>query len=98
MTIGGVLVLSVFHFGSFLTDPKNANAAMRVAGDEPSATTKVSSVSVDSRSLRQRLDDAPGLNDDLSPRSSQSRSIRGILFDTKWSEIRAIANQGRSRR
>ena len=98
ITIGGVLVLSVLHFGSFLTDPKNANAAKRVVGDEQSATTKVASESVDGRSLRQRLDDAPGINVDLSSRSTHSRSLRGILFDTKWSEIRAIADQGRSRR
>lgn len=92
ITIGGVLVLSVFHFGSFLTDPKNVDAVARVANDEKSATSKVNSASVDGRSLRQRLDQAPGINDALSTRSSKSRSIRAVLFETDWSEIMAVAN------
>ena len=98
ITIGGVLVLSVVHFGSLLRDPKNVDAVKSVAADRESAATKVSSESVDNRSLRQRLDEAPGLNTELSVRSSHSRSFRAILFDTKWSEIRAVVDQGRDRR
>ena len=97
VTIGGVLGLSAFHFGIFLKDPKNVDAAKRVAEDRASATTRFSSEGVNGRSLRQRLDEAPDLNAELSVRSTHSRSFRAILFDTKWSEIRAIADQGRGR-
>ena len=99
VTIGGVLALSAFHFGIFLKDPRNVEAAKRVAEDRESATTKFAAEGVNGRSLRQRLNEAPGIDDALSARSSHSHSIRTVLFDTKWSEIMAVANadQGRGR-
>ena len=89
MTIGGVIVLAVFHFGIHLKDPANLEAAKRVATDRESAATRVSSEGVNGRSLRQRLDDAPGINDRLSSRRVGSLGVWTILFDTKWSELRS---------
>jgi hypothetical protein len=40
-TIGIVLAISIFHFGSFLKDPRNRGAAKNVVEDGPSATTQV---------------------------------------------------------
>ena len=41
ITIGGVLGLSIFHFGFHLKDPKNMAAAKSVAEGRESATTKM---------------------------------------------------------
>ena len=68
ITIGGVLALSIFHFGHHLKDPENMAAAKTVAKDLDSAATAVSSEGVNGRSLRQRLDEAPKLNQRLSHR------------------------------
>ena len=68
VTIGGMLGLIFVHFGAHLKDPKNREATKRVAADGESASTKVSSDGVDGRSLRQRLDDAPGINERLGGR------------------------------
>ena len=88
ITIGGVLALSVFHFAFYLKDPNNMAAAKSVAEDRESATTKVSSEGVNGRSLRQRLDDAPGLTDRLSRRYVASLGIDDLL-NSRWSFIRA---------
>ena len=89
ITIGGVLGLAILHFGFHLKDPKNLEAAKTVAADQESAATAVSSEGVEGRSLRQRLDDAPALNERLSSRPAGSISIWGALFDTKYSDLRA---------
>ena len=95
VTIGGVLGLAVFHFGFHLKDPKNLAAAKSVAQDRESATTAVSSEGVNGRSLRQRLDDAPTLNDRLGNRPVGSW---GALFDTNWSTLRAAFKGERTSR
>lgn len=89
VTIGGVLAISILHFGVYLKDPKNVDAFASVAKDRESATTKLSGEGVNGRSLRQRLDEAPTVNDRLSARPASS-SMVGLLFDTRWSEIRAV--------
>ena len=89
VTIGGVLGLSIFHFGVHLRDPKNLEAAKHVAADRASAVTRVSSASVNGRSLRQRLDEAPSLNDRLSSRRVGSVGLRSLIFDLKWSALRS---------
>ena len=83
MTIGGILGLSIFHFGFHLKDPKNMEATKRVTADRESATTEVSAEGVGGRSLRQRLDEAPSINDRLSKRPTGTSSAWGVLFDTK---------------
>ncbi len=88
-TIGGVLGLSVFHFGVHLRDPKNLEAAKQVAADQASAVTRVSSESVNGRSLRQRLDEAPALNERLGNRRMGSVGLRSLLFEMKWSALRS---------
>lgn len=90
ITIGGVLGLAIFHFGFQLKDEKNKAAAKQVATDRESATTAVSSDGTGGRSLRQRLDDAPSVNDRLSDRRTRSKSELDVLFDTKWSVFRAV--------
>ncbi len=97
MTIGGVLGISIFHFGFHLKDPKNMEATKRVAADRESATTKVSSEGVDGRSLRQRLDQAPRINDRLGKRPAGTLSAWNVLFDTKWSVLRSTLKGERSR-
>ena len=88
LTIGGVLALSIFHFAFFLKDPANVAAAKAVANDRESAATRVSSETVNGRSLRQRLDEAPALKDRLSNRYVGSISIDQLL-NSKWSMLRA---------
>lgn len=46
--------------------PANMDAAKRVAADREPATTRMSAKGFGGRSLRQRLDVAPGINDWLS--------------------------------
>lgn len=87
ITIGGVLGLSIFHFGFQLRDPKNMEATKTVAKDRESAATAVSSEGTAGRSLRQRLDEAPGIDDHLGRRRGGSSSITDILFDMKWSSL-----------
>ena len=41
VTIGLVVMLAVYHFGTFLKDPRNRGAAANVVSDGTSATTKV---------------------------------------------------------
>ena len=89
ITIGGVLALSIFHFAVHLKDPENMAAATSVAKDRESATTAVSAEGVDGRTLRQRLDEAPGLNDRLGNRPVGTSSVLDTLFETKWSTLRA---------
>ena len=89
LTIGGVLALSVFHFSVYLKDPKNLEAAKQVAADRESATTKVSAESVNGRSLRQRLDEAPTINQRLSNRPTGSLGVMDVLFEAKWSFLKA---------
>ena len=88
MTIGGVLAIAIFHFGYYLKDPKNMAAAKSVAQDRESASTKVSAEGVNGRSLRQRLDEAPKLNERLSNRPVGSISLSAI-FETRWSVLRS---------
>jgi hypothetical protein len=89
VTIGGVLALSIFHFGFHLKDPKNLEAVKRVAADRESAATKVSAEGVNGRSLRERLDQAPGINDRLSNRKTGSLGVWDAVFDAKWSDLRS---------
>ncbi len=59
ITIGGVLGISVFHFGFHLKDPKNMAAAKSVAKDRESATTKVApNVGQPEAALRTRLNNS----------------------------------------
>ncbi len=95
MTIGGVLGLAIFHFGFQLRSPANREAAKRVASDRESATTKMTEEGVAGRSLRERLDQAPGINDNLSSRRADSRLV-DVMFDTKWSEIRSTLSGGKA--
>lgn len=88
MTIGGVLALSIFHFVFRLKDPKNLEAVKSIAADRESEATKVSAEGVDGRTLRQRLNDAPGLNDRLSDRAVGVNPW-DALFGTKWSSLRS---------
>ena len=88
-TIGGVLGLSIFHFGFHLRDPKNLEAVKRVAEDRESATTRAAAAGTSGRSLRQRLDEAPKLHDRLSNRQTSSIGLWGALFHTKWSVFRS---------
>jgi hypothetical protein len=87
MTIGGILALAVFHFGFHLKDPKNLEATKRVAADRESATTAVSSESTGGRSLRQRLDEAPSINDRLSKRPVGRLGVWDLMLNTKWSVL-----------
>jgi hypothetical protein len=91
-TIGGVLAVAIFHFRFHLKDPKNLEAAKAVAEDRESAATRVSTEGVNGRSLRQRLDDAPGINDRLSNRRTGDIGIMNVLFDAPWSSLRAGLN------
>ena len=86
ITIGGIAALSIFHFAVHLKDPENLDAAKTVAKDRESAATAVSAEGVNGRSLRQRLDEAPSINDRLSARPVGSMTL---LFDKKWSYLRA---------
>ena len=88
ITIGGILALSIFHFGFHLKDPENMAAAKSVANDRESAATAVSSEGAGGRSLRQRLNEAPSINDRLSNRPVGLGPL-DVLFDTKWSVLRA---------
>ena len=67
-TIGAALMIGMFLFLRHNRDPKNYEATKAVATDGESAATAVSAEQVDGRSLRQRLDDAPSVNDRLSDR------------------------------
>ena len=86
-TIGGTLALAIVHFGYHLKDPKNMEATKRVAADRESATTRMSSESASSRTLRQRLDEAPSVNDSLSPRQPGLSPV-DVLLGVKWREVR----------
>lgn len=58
-TIGGTLAAAVFHFGYFLKDPQNAEAAKRVAEDRESATTRsAGNDGKPSKPLIQRLNES----------------------------------------
>lgn len=87
VTIGGTLWLAIYHFGFHLKDPDNMAAVKAVAKDRESAATAVSADGVNGRSLRQRLDEAPSINDRLSNRPVGASTLE-VLFDTKWSVIR----------
>ena len=87
VTIGGVVGIAVFHFGYYLKDPRNMEATKRVMEDEESATTRVSNESKDGRSLRQRLNDAPGINDRLSRRPT-GLNPWDAFTSTSWSTFR----------
>jgi hypothetical protein len=93
MTIGGVLAISIFHFGFFLKDPANLEAASTVAKDRESAATSVSSETVDGRSLRQRLDEAPSLTARLGNRYVGSLGLDDLL-NARWSSLRAALDGG----
>ena len=59
VTIGGVLAVSIFHFGFHLKDPKNMAAAKSVANDRESATTRMApNKGEPEASLRTRLDNS----------------------------------------
>jgi hypothetical protein len=94
MTIGGTVALSVFHFGVHLKDPKNRDAAKRVANDLESAATRVSAEGVNGRSLSQRLDDAPKLNERLGKRKGSSIGLWDVIFETRWSVLRSALRLG----
>jgi hypothetical protein len=87
ITIGGTLGLAIFHFGFQLRSPANREAAKRVAEDRASATTRMSNETHGGRSLRQRLDEAPGINDRLSDRYVGGDFVE-VLLERKWSELR----------
>ena len=97
VTIGGVIGLSVVHFGKHLKDPENLEAAKRVAADRASAATLVSEEGVNGRSLRQRLDEAPSLNKRLSTRQVGTLSAWDTLFETKWSVLSSVMKGGHQR-
>ena len=82
------MVVSIIHFGIYLKDPENRKATRGVAEGRESATTAVSSETVDSRSLRQRLDEAPKLGDRLSTRPL-GLGPWDALFRTNWAVLRA---------
>ena len=90
ITIGGVLGISIFHFGYHLKDPKNMEATKRVVADRESAATAVSTEGVDGRSLRQRLDQAPKINERLGNRPTGMANAWDLLFNTKYSTLRAM--------
>ena len=96
ITIGGILGLSIFHFGFQLRSAANREAAKGIAADRESAATG-SAEDRDHRSLRQRLDEAPGINDRLSDRAT-GLPLLSVLFDTKWSEVRSVLKDKSSRR
>lgn len=87
LTIGGVMALAIFHFKFYLKDPKNLEAARIVAADLESATTRVSSEGVNGRSLRQRLDEAPSIDDRLSNRPTGLSPV-DVMFTVSWSDFR----------
>lgn len=62
VTIGFVIAISIYHFGTFLKDPRNRGAAANVAAGGKSATTSVAedapSGTFHDRTLKQRLDDS----------------------------------------
>ena len=62
VTIGLVIAISIYHFGTFLKDPRNRGAAANVAAGGKSASTKVQedapSGSYNDRPLKERLEDA----------------------------------------
>jgi hypothetical protein len=63
-TIGITLAAAVFHFGYFLKDAKNLEAAKTVAADRESATTRLASnTGTPHKSLRQRLDESQASRD-----------------------------------
>lgn len=61
-TIGAVIAISVYHFGTFLKDPRNRGAAANVAGGGKAASTRVTEQapagSYHDRNLKERLDDS----------------------------------------
>ena len=58
-TIGGTLAAAIFHFGFHLKDPKNLEAAKRVAADRESATTRMAgNTGAPSKPLLQRLNES----------------------------------------
>ena len=66
-TIGITLAMAVFHFGYFLKDPANLEAAETVAADRESATTRVTSnTGAAGKSLSQRLNEAQALENTIS--------------------------------
>lgn len=87
-TIGGTLAAAVFHFGVHLKDPKNLEAAKRVAADRESATTKFASEGTQGRSLRQRLNEAPSIDDNLGARRGGLNPWDALF--APWSEVRKI--------
>ena len=97
ITIGGVLGIAIFHFGVHLKDPKNLEAAKQAAADRESAATKVSSEGVNGRSLRQRLDEAPSIDDRLSSRPAATLSTWDLLFEAKWADLRSSLKRDASR-
>lgn len=89
ITIGGTIALTIFHFFFYLRDPRNMEATKRIASDLESAATRVSAEGVNGKSLQQRLDEAPKLNERLSNRPVRSVGISELLFETRWSTLRS---------
>lgn len=62
VTIGLVIVIAVYHFGTFLKDPRNRGAAVNVASGGKAASTRVAenapAGSYHDRPLKARLDDS----------------------------------------
>ena len=86
-TIGAALLIGCWLFLRHNRDPKNYDATKRVAQDGGSAATSaVPWETVDGRSLRQRLDDAPSVDDRLSTRRVGAKSE---VLDMRWSVLRA---------
>lgn len=60
VTIGLVIVIAIYHFGTFLKDPRNRGAAANVVSDGKAASTKVAEEapagSYHDRPLKARLD------------------------------------------
>ena len=86
-TIGGAFLIGMFLFLRHNRDPKNYEATRAVVEDRGSAATGVSAEKVDGRSLRQRLDEAPSVDDRLSNRPMGAMSL---VLDKSWSDLRAI--------
>lgn len=70
-TIGAVVLISVYHFGTFLKDPQNRGAAANVAAGNKAASTRVAEEapvgSYHDRTLKERLDDSPASAHPLDP-------------------------------
>lgn len=77
VTIGAVLAISIYHFGTFLKDPRNRGAAANVASDGRSASTSVANEApaggYHDRPLKARLDDSAASSHPDDPEIKRTR-------------------------